>query len=98
MYRPMSFPKREWNNAARELKNGCCSTTRSCNELGKYKVGNIYETPWGDLVKIIKVTRFSKAEDIPTWNQMDKGMKISVKKGIKYGNSQWDYVTFAKIE
>jgi len=97
-YKQMSFPKREWANYKKQLEEiGSCSSTRCCKELGKYKIGDIYKTPWGDTIKIIKVTKYKKAEDIPTWHLMDKGMKISVRKGEIYGNSQWDHVIFEKI-
>ncbi len=94
----MSFPKREWENVARRLRRNSCSSVRCCNQLGKYKVDGIYSTPWGDVIKIEEVTRYTKAEDIPTWHLMDKGMKVSVRKGGQYGNSQWDYVKFKKIK
>ena len=94
----MSFPKSEWADIAKQLeKVGCCSSTRCCYQLGKYKKGDVYITPWGDTIEIIKVTRYLKPEDIPTWNLMDKGMKISVRKGKQFGNSQWDHVIFKKI-
>ena len=48
--------------------------------------------PWGDLIRIVSVKRYKKAESIPTWKYMDKRMKISVKMGKRYGNSKWDYI------
>lgn len=94
----MSFPKREWTNIAKQLKtNGVFSSIRSCRELGKYKKGDVYLTPWGDKIRIVNVTRYTKAEDIPTWKILDKGMKISVRMAERYGNSLWDRVVFKKI-
>lgn len=94
----MSFPQREWKNISDKLdKTGSCSSVRSCLELDKYKKGETYKTPWGDTIKITKVTRYKKAEDIPTWNLMDEKMKNSVRKGEVYGSSKWDYVVFKKI-
>jgi hypothetical protein len=98
-YQLMPFPKREWLDMKKELKKcEISSSTRCCQQLGIYKVGDIFMTPWGDKIKITKVVRYSKAEDIPTWHLMDKGMKISVKKGIQYGGSKWDHVMFKKIK
>lgn len=95
----MTFPEKEWSDIARRLKDkGQCSTIRCCNEFGKYEVGQIYSTPWGDVVEIIRVDKYSKAEDIPTWPLMDKAMKISVRKGEKFGDSKWDYVVFSKVK
>jgi len=94
----MSFPKREWKDIKKILaETGKCSTVRTCFELDKYRSGQIWETPWKDKVKIIKVNRYHRAEDIPTWTLMDKGMKISVRLGGRYGGSKWDHVIFKKI-
>jgi hypothetical protein len=97
-YQTMPFPEREWENIEKQLKKGSCSSVRCCYQLGKYKAGDIYFAPWGDILEIEKVTRYSKAENIPTWSKMDKGMKISIRKGEQYGDSQWDHVIFKKIE
>ena len=97
-YELMPFPKREWKDIKKILaETGQCSTVRCCYELGRYKVGEIFETPWKDLVKIVKVTRYNRAEDIPTWKLLDKGMKISVRMGSRYGGSKWDHIYFKKI-
>ncbi len=94
----ITFPRREWKNVKVILKEkGVCSSIRCCEELNKYKMGKIYATPWGDLVKITSVKRYGKLEKIPTWKQFDKGMKISAKKGERYGNSKWDHIIFTKI-
>lgn len=94
----ISFPRREWKDIKKILaEQGQGSTVRCCYELGKYKAGRIFETPWKDLIKITKVTRYHRAEDIPTWPQMDKGMKISVRMGERYGGGKWDHVYFKKI-
>lgn len=55
------FPKREWKDIKEILKEkGVCSSTRCCKELNKYKAEKIYETPWGDFVKIVKVKRYNQ--------------------------------------
>jgi membrane protein len=95
----MPFPKREWEMLKNNLNTQkYASTIRCCKELNKYKENAIFETPWGDLVTITKINRYSKAEDIPTWSLMDKGMKISIRKSAQYGNSLWDHVIFKKIK
>ncbi|MFH1559292.1 MAG: hypothetical protein ABIC19_02090 [Patescibacteria group bacterium] len=42
--------------------------------------------------------QYTKLEDIPTWKYFDKGMKISARKGEKYGNNKWDHVFFKKVK
>lgn len=78
----------------RLLRTGTCSTIRVCDELGRYRKGEIRRAPWGGLVRIVGVKRYRKAEDIPTWGMLDKGMKISARMGGRYGGSRWDYVVF----
>ncbi len=91
----ISFPKREWKTLRKVLsEKKICSTVRCCKELGKYKTGKIYKTPWGDLVKIISVKKYYNPEKIPTWKFFDKGMKISVNKGKVYGDEKWDFISF----
>jgi guanylate kinase len=96
--RQIPFPKKEWPNIARQLnESATCSTVRCCQQLDKYKVGEIYATPWGDTIKITKITRYSKATAIPTWKLMTKTMQRSVKQGELYGNNQWDHILFKKF-
>lgn len=98
-YEPITFPKREWKDIRKILdKKGVNSSTRCCKELNKYKVGNIYKTPWGGLVKIVKVKRYNKLEKIPTWKYFDRGMKISARKGEKYSDNKWDHIIFKKYQ
>jgi hypothetical protein len=98
IYHLITFPEREWKEIAKSLKErGICSSIRCCQELGRYKVGEVYATPWGDLIKITSVRRYTKLEDIPTRSYFDKEMMISLKKGEEYGIDQWDYLTFERI-
>jgi hypothetical protein len=91
----MLFPKREWPDIKKRLeKTGQGSSTRCCQELNKYKAGQVWQTPWGDKIKITKVTRYRKLEEIPTYKYFDKGMKASARVGEKYGGGQWDHVLF----
>lgn len=94
-YKSITFPKKEWGNLKIALAaNAPCSTVRCCKELGKYRTGQVWKTPWGDLIKIVKVKRYYKPENIPTWKFFDKAMKISASYGKTYGGEKWDFVSF----
>ncbi len=96
-YNKISFPKSEHDRIKQRLGNNyMCSTVRCCKELNKYKLGHIYETSWKDLVKIIKIRKFTNISDIPTIEYMDDKMKESIKMGEKHGNSLWEYIQFKK--
>ncbi|MFZ5955096.1 MAG: hypothetical protein ACOYT4_01620 [Nanoarchaeota archaeon] len=97
-YSIMSFPEKEWQDIKAQLRElDHCSTIRSCYELNKYKRGQIFQTPWGDKIRIIKVERYTNPKNIPTWSKLTKGMKISVRMGERYGFFNWDFVMFKKI-
>lgn len=50
----ISFPKNEWGHIKDRLNSGKdVVTLRVENELGKYKVGKIYRTPWGTEVEVV---------------------------------------------
>jgi len=99
VYEVISFPKREWTQIKKVLhQTGKSSTVRCCLELGKYKKGQRFMTPWKDLIEIVSVKRYTKAESLPYWSQLDKGMKISVRFGERYGNSKWDHVVYKLLK
>lgn len=53
MFEEISFPEREYEAIQNYLnKLGYCYTTRVYKEIGKYKVGELYTAPWGDILKI----------------------------------------------
>jgi len=82
----ITFPKPEWKSIKDHLNSGkVVSTTRnSCGKnLKVFKVGQKYETQWGDVVVIIKTIHFDDPEKIPTWSKMNKGMRDSIIWGIK---------------
>lgn len=61
MFNEISFPRHEYETIQTYLNElGYCYTTRVYKEVGKYKVGEIYIAPWGDLLKIDEVKKFSK--------------------------------------
>ena len=56
MFEEISFPEREYEVIQNYLNNlGYCYTTRVYKEIGKYKVGELYTAPWGDILKIDEV-------------------------------------------
>ena len=53
MFEKISFPEYEYGSIQNYLKKlGYCYTTRVYKELGKYKVGELYAAPWGDVLII----------------------------------------------
>ena len=51
MLEEISFPEHEYMSIQNYLnKLGYCYTTRVYKEIGKYKVGELYVAPWGDVL------------------------------------------------
>ena len=50
MLQKITFPEHEYGSVQKQPdKQGFCYTTRVYRELGKYKVGESYLAPWGDV-------------------------------------------------
>ena len=61
MLEEISFPEHEYESIQNYLNRlGYCYTTRVYKEIGKYKVGEIYTAPWGDVLKIDEVKTYWK--------------------------------------
>ncbi len=59
MFEEISFPEHEYESVQDYLNRlGYCYTTRVYKEIGKYKVGELYTAPWGDVLKIYDHTVF----------------------------------------
>lgn len=59
MFEEISFSEHENDSIQNYLnKLGYCYTTRVYKEIGKYKVGELYTAPWGDILKIDEVTPY----------------------------------------
>ena len=64
MFEKISFPEYEYGSIQNYLKKlGYCYTTRVYKELGKYKVGELYAAPWGDVLIIDEVKIYWKVSD-----------------------------------
>ena len=97
-FETITFPEEEWEGIKTRINSGkACSTIRCCDEYGKYQLNQTLKTPWGDLVKIVKIENNSKMEDIPTYKFWDETMRKSVEVGELHGNNKWEYIEFIKI-
>ncbi|MDD4804255.1 MAG: hypothetical protein PHN69_03700 [Candidatus Pacebacteria bacterium] len=56
----ITFPKNEWGDIQRRLnENKVVYTVRVDNEYGKYKIGDILETEFGNSVQILSVKKIT---------------------------------------
>ena len=76
MINKISFPEHEYESIQNYLKRlGYCYTTRVYKEVGKYKVGELYTAPWGDVLKIDEVKTYWKVSERPFYDEMSDDEK-----------------------
>ena len=81
MFEEISFPEREYEAIQNNLnKLGYCYTTRVYKEIGKYKVGELYTAPWGDILKIDEDKTYWKVSERPFYDEMTDDEKIEIRK------------------
>ena len=71
MLEEISFPEQEYASIQNYLnKLGYCYTTRLYKEIGKYKEGEVYTAPWGEVLRIDEVKTYRKVSDRPFYDEM----------------------------
>ena len=88
MFKKISFPEHEYESIQNYLNTlGYCYTTRVYKEIRKYKVGELYIAPWGDVLKIDEVNTYWKVSDRPFYEIR----KYSEDMGLPY-----EFIKFSK--
>jgi len=60
----ITFPQHEYPSIKGRLNQGkTFYTTRVSDELNKYKVGQRYKAPWGDILEVVSVNRITDLKD-----------------------------------
>lgn len=81
MLEEISFPEHEYESIQKYLNVlGYCYTTRVYKEVGKYKVGQVYTAPWGDVLKIEEITTYQKVSERPFYDEMSDEEKAEIRK------------------
>lgn len=90
----ITFPKEEYESIRKDLdRNGYCYTTRVSNEIGKYAIGSLYKTPWGETIIIDGIKNYQKISNHPFYNELSKSQ---IKLIAKY--SEDIYKPFAVVK
>ena len=97
MLEEISFPEHEYESIQDYLnKLGYCYTTRVYKEVGKYKVGELYIAPWGDILKIDEVKTYWKVSERPFYNEMNDDEKIEICKYSEDIGLPYEFIKFSK--
>ena len=93
----MTFPEYEHENVQKYLnERGYCYTTRVYKEAGKYKVGELYRAPWGDVLKIEEVHRYWKVCDRPFYDEMTEDEKREIREYSEDMGLPFEWIRFSK--
>ena len=93
----ISFPEHEYKSIQTYLnKLGYCYTTRVYKEVGKYKEGELYIAPWGDILKIDEVTTYRKVSDRPFYDEMSDEEKAEIRKYSEDMGLAFEFIKFSR--
>ena len=97
MYTKITFPENEYKSIQKYLNElGYCYTTRVYKALGKYKVGELYAAPWGDILKIDEVKTYRKVSDRPFYEEMSDDEKAEIRKYSEDMGLPYEFIRFSK--
>lgn len=97
MYKEISFPEYEYGSIQNYLnKLGYCYTTRVYKEIGKYKPGELYTAPWGDLLKIDEVKTYRKVSERPFYDEMTDDERTEIRKYSEDMGLPYEFIKFSK--
>ena len=98
-YEKISFPEHEYDSIQNYLNNlGHCYTTRVYKEVGKYKSGQLYQAPWGDILKIEEVQTYRKVSDRPFYDEMSDDEKAEIRRYSEDMGLPYEFIRFSLFE
>jgi hypothetical protein len=96
-YMEISFPKNEYEVIKKFLdEHGYCYTTRVYKETNKYKDGELYKAPWGDVLKINEITKYRKLSEHPFYDKITKNQKKIILKYSEDMGLQYEWIKFSR--
>lgn len=97
MFETMPFPEREYESIRGYLDTlGYCYTTRVYKEVGKYKAGESYLSPWGDLLKIDEVQTYLKVSDRPFQDEMSEAERNEIRRYSEDMGLPYEFIRFSR--
>ena len=97
MLKEISFPEHEYKSVQTWLdQQGYCYTTRVYREIGKYKAGESYLAPWGDLLRIDEVQTYRKVSDRPFQDEMSDAEKEEIRRYSEDMGLPYEFIRFSR--
>lgn len=98
MFKEISFPEHEYESIQNCLNRlGYCYTTRVYKEIGKYKVGELYMAPWGEVLKIDEVKTYHKVSERPFYDEMSEDEKMEIRKYSEEMGLPYEFIKFSRM-
>jgi hypothetical protein len=93
----ISFPKHEYEDIQNFLdEQGYCYTTRVYKETNKYKAGELYRAPWGDVLRIDEVTKYWKLSERPFNDRITANQKKVLRKYSEDMGLPYEWIKFSR--
>lgn len=95
----MTFPENEYSSIINRLNQGkLCYTTRVYKELGKYKEGAEYNTPWHQTIVVIQIQQFSKITDHPFYKELTPYQREEIYQYSEKVDKSYELIAFKLSE
>ena len=99
MFKIITFPEHEYDTVQKQLnKQGFCYTTRVFKEVGKYKIGELYLAPWGDVLRIDDIQTFCKVSDRPFYDEMSEEEKDEIHHYSENMGLPYEFIRFSRLK
>ena len=98
MLEKITFPEHEYESVQNWLNlQGYCYTTRVYKEVGKYKAGESYLAPWGEILRIDEIQTCRKVLDRPFYDEMSDAEKEEICKYSEDIGLPYEFIRFSRI-
>lgn len=95
----MTFPQNEHSAIITRLNQGkTCYTTRVYKELGRYREGLKYITPWNQTIIVIQIQRFYKIVDHPFYNELTHAQRKEICQYSEKIDEPYELIAFEIFE
>ena len=95
----MTFPEEEYSSIIDRLNQGkpCC-TTRVFRELGRYREGVEYNTPWNQTIVVTQIQQFNKIADHPFYDELTPAQREEIYQYSEKVNKPYELIAFKLSE
>lgn len=91
----MTFPEKEHSSIISRLNQGkLCYTTRVFKELGRYKEGVKYNTPWNQTIIVIQIQQFNNIVDHPFYKELTSAQCKEIYQYSEMVNKPFELISF----